>query len=288
MTVHWVRMGVMILLCGLCMIYPFLAGGYDLLAMPLSTMVQLLGAADLLLVPIGTLWLMHEARVQHQRKRNHPQVYKGYTFASVSLITASIAAAAVSLVCLAISKALGILGLTILFYALYRLLPQLKLLREADSQRVNPVPFYLMVVPIAVLLIQLLPAAPLTEFSRKHAIAQAAEFISDIEAYHNKHGRYPITLAALYKDYYPHVVGIEKYHFAPNGESYNLFFEQPRFLFDNIGTREWVVYNPRDEHRMFSHTSWFLLLSPEELETSQGWYAVHDAQIPHWKYFWFD
>jgi hypothetical protein len=59
-------------------------------------------------------------------------------------------------------------------------------------------------------------------------------------------------------------------------------------LFDNIGTREWVVYNPRDEHRMYSHTSWFLLLSPEELERSQGWYAVHDSPTPHWKYFSFD
>ena len=29
-------------------------------------------------------------------------------------------------------------------------------------------------------------------------------------------------------------------------------------------------------------------LSPEELERSQGWYAVQEASSPHWKYFWFD
>jgi hypothetical protein len=131
-------------------------------------------------------------------------------------------------------------------------------------------------------------AAPLTEFSRNRAIANSHDFVRDIEVYHDEYGRYPVSLAAMWKDYYPDIVGIEKFHYSPFGESYNLFFEQPRFLFDNIGTREWVVYNPNDDQRMFSHTAWFLLLTPEELERSQGWYAVHDASTPHWKYFWFD
>lgn len=64
-----------------------------------------------------------------------------------------------------------------------------------------------------------------------------------------------------------------------------LFFEQPRLLFDNIGTREFVVYNPQDKHKIIRHTSWIFLLSPTELERSQGWYEVHDTAIPHWKYF---
>lgn len=119
-------------------------------------------------------------------------------------------------------------------------------------------------------------------------MANSAEFIRDIEAYHDAYGHYPVSLAAMWKDYDPNVVGIEKYHYSPHGDTYNLFFEQPRFFFDNIGTREWVVYNPQDEHRMYSHTAWLLQLSPEELERSQGWYAVHTGSRPHWKYFWFD
>jgi hypothetical protein len=75
---------------------------------------------------------------------------------------------------------------------------------------------------------------------------------------------------------------------VPDGQAYHLFFEQPRFLFDNIGTREFVVYNKLDERFMISHASWILLMTPQELETSQGWYAVRDAPSPHWRYFWFD
>jgi hypothetical protein len=74
----------------------------------------------------------------------------------------------------------------------------------------------------------------------------------------------------MYKDYYTNVVSIEKYFYLPKGNSYNLSFEQPLFLFDNFGTPEWVVYNPRNEHKAFSHTSWFLLLSPDELKPKPG------------------
>jgi hypothetical protein len=271
------------------MIYPFLPGGYDGLAVPISTMVQLFGAAGLLLVPMGALWLVDEARARAQKKRNLHHPYRGYYFAIACLITASIVATAVSLfVGLGISLALGVLALALWFYAVSRLLPKLKRLKKAEAENLNPAPLYLIIIPLAALLFQAVFAAPLTEFSRNHAITNSNEFIVDIEAYHDEYGHYPVSLAAMWKDYYPDVVGIEKFHYSPFGESYNFFFEQPRFLFDNLGTREWVVYNPHDEQRMFSHTAWFLLLTPEELERSQGWYAVLDAKVPHWKYFWFD
>lgn len=86
-------------------------------------------------------------------------------------------------------------------------------------------------------------------------MSNSSDFIGDIEAYHVQHGRYPASLLAMWKDYYPDVIGVEKYHYAPGDNAYDLFFEQPRFLLDNIGTRGWVVYNPGDEHRMFSHTA---------------------------------
>ncbi len=35
---------------------------------------------------------------------------------------------------------------------------------------------------------------------------------------------------------------------------------------------------------MYSHASWFLLLSPEEVVRTQGWFAVRDAGAPHWKF----
>jgi len=88
--------------------------------------------------------------------------------------------------------------------------------------------------------------------------------------------------------YSPSVVGIDKFHYASKDDAYNLFCEQPGFLFGNLGTREFVVYNKRDEQVMITHTAWILTRMPEELEGPNGWYAVRDAQRPHWKYFWFD
>ena len=92
---------------------------------------------------------------------------------------------------------------------------------------------------------------------------------------------------ALHKDYKPSVVGIEQFHYAPNGQAYNLFFEQPTFATD-FGVREIVMYNRLDEHVMVSHAAWILAGAPEQLEARQGWHSSHDASSPHWKLFWFD
>lgn len=54
----------------------------------------------------------------------------------------------------------------------------------------------------------------MTSFSRTRAIASSREFIDDIEAYRAEYGRYPTSLLAMWKDYYPDVVGVEKFHSA--------------------------------------------------------------------------
>lgn len=92
MTLHLVRMAGITLLIVLCLFYPFLPGEYDGLAVALSTIAQLFGTAGLLLVPIGVLWLVYEARNRAQRSRNPPQVGRGYYFAMAALIAASIVA----------------------------------------------------------------------------------------------------------------------------------------------------------------------------------------------------
>lgn len=49
------------------MFYPFWPGPYDRMAVPLSGMVQVLGFAGLLLVPVGVAWLILE--VVNRRRR---------------------------------------------------------------------------------------------------------------------------------------------------------------------------------------------------------------------------
>lgn len=170
-------------------------------------------------------------------------------------------------------------------YVVWKLIPKLKLLKNAEPGHFNPTPLYLVVIPVVVLLLQLVLAAPAAEFSRNRAIAKSEELIDGIEAYRNLNGHYPSSLMAVHKDYNPSVVGIERFHYARHGAAYSVFFEQLSFRW---GTREFVMYNKLDEHVMSSHTAWLLSWTPDRIPSRQGWYAVHDASTPHWKYFWFD
>ncbi|MCA2968543.1 MAG: hypothetical protein INH43_08515 [Acidobacteriaceae bacterium] len=117
---------------------------------------------------------------------------------------------------------------------------------------------------------QLLLAAPMARASRDRAIANVSPYIADIEQYHARHRRYPVSLQAQHRDYHAKVVGVERNVYVQQGYSYNLSFEQPRFLLDRFGTREWVVYNQRDVHRVYRHTAW-LLPPPKVAEPRQGW-----------------
>ena len=258
----------------LCIVYPYLSGGYDPLALPLSTMAQVFGVVGLPLALVGLLWfIMPRHRL---------------VFAIVSIVVATfVALILVLFATFSVGKTFGILTLTIWVYIVIQLIPKLKSLKNATGNDFNPAPLYLLALPTLTLILQLVLATPLTRWSKSRAILNANAFIGDIEEYYEQHGHYPFSLQAQHKDYYPDVVGVERYLYAPQGKGYNLSFEQPRFLLDRFGTREWVVYNSRNEHRAYSHTAW-LLLRPDEVERSQGWYASGDTGHSHWKYFFFD
>ena len=288
MTLHILRIAGLIALLILWTFYPVLPGGYDPLAVSLSAMAQTFGIGGLLVVPVALGWLVSELQKRARRKRNLAAKPSGYYFALASMMTASIVAVAAVFAALVNGGlAFAVLTLVVLCYIGSRLIPTLKLLKTAEAENFNPAPLYLVFIPVVVLGFQVILASRATNVSRHRAIAQSAELIGDIESYHAAYGRYPSSLLALHKDYKPSVVGIEQFHYAPNGEAYNLFFEQPTFATD-FGIREIVMYNRLDEHVMVSHAAWILAGAPEDLEARQGWHSSHDASIPHWKSFLFD
>mgnify|MGYP007132077141 CR=1 FL=1 len=273
-TTHLAVIVCIAALMTLCMVYPFLPGGYDRLAVPLSTMAQVFGVAGLALVPGGMLWLAMP------RFGLALSVLSTVVGTGVALILALFAT-------LSVGNAFGVLTLSAWVYALVRMIPSVKRLKTTERCEFHPAPVYLVSLPVLALTAQLALVAPMTEASRDRAIVNASAFIADIEQYHARHGRYPASLQAQNRDYYPDVVGVERYVYVPQGDAYNLSFEQPRFLLDRFGTREWVVYNPQDQHRVYSHTAW-LLPPPEVEEPSQGWYASGATDHAHWMYFFFD
>lgn len=256
----------------LAIVYPFLPGEYDPLALPVSIMIQALGWVGLPLVLVGLIWLAAP-------KRAFPLAIAAALFGTfVVLITALLAT-------LSVGKILGALAFLVGAGLIAVFISQIKTLRNYSGV-FNPTPVYLIVLPLVTLLGQLILTDSITNWSRNRAIAAARQHIEDLERHYAAHGSYPINLHAQHKDYQTGVVGVEKFFYAPQGDGYNLSFEQPRFFSDQFGTREWVVYNPRDENRMYSHVTW--LMPGAGSSGNQGWYESANTEHKHWKVFWFD
>ena len=263
------------------MLRPFLPGRHDGLAVPLSTMVQAFGVVGLLLVPVGVAWLVYEVRSGRKDARHR--------FVLTSLAAGAVVALAVSLVGVATSGlSLGVLTGGATLHAGGRCVRALKREQDAGRGGFNAAPLYLICLPVLVLVFQSVLAARTLDWSRSRAIAHSAPFIGDIERYRAANGMYPESLGATWPDYETGVVGIERHTYARRGDAYNVFFLLPSFLLEDFGTREFVVYNPRDEHTITSHTNGILLSTPERPLEGRGWYASRDTGVPRWKSFLFD
>lgn len=271
-----------------CMFYPFMPGRHDRLAVTLSSMAQVVGLVGLLLVPIGVLWLAHESS---QSRPRHGAAHPGamsYWLALSATVGSAIVIAGVALAA-AIHTGLSLAVVVLVFggHLIRRALAAARRLRVAGDNRWNPAPLYLIVVPCCLFLARLwlLPAA--VEFSRTRTIEGSARFIGAIEGYRAAYGRYPISLASLHHDYHPPTVGVERYHYEPYLDAYNVFFEQPTFP---IGMQEIVMYNPAGQHVMMVHNQDLLESPPEQVEGERAYHArsARDAGVRNWRYFWFD
>ena len=255
----------------LCALWPFFPGPYDVLAVPVSTMAQVFGYVGLLLVPVGAIWLTTNASARS------PAVQR--TFTIITLVAGGLVWAFVSLGGLVSgSVLLTVVSLVAgiwIFWELAR--------RESGIGRALPV--YLITVPTAAFLLQYALVGRAIEFSRDRAIRNSGPLIAEIERHYSAFGRYPESLLAEWNDIWPSVIGIKEYRYEPSGDSYNVVFEQPSNIF---GTREFVVYNPRDQQIVFGHAIDRLQFTGPALQRRAGFYAVLDAGHPHWKLFRFD
>ena len=263
-----------------CTLYPFLPGSYDGLAVAISEMAHIFGILGWMLVAIGVLWI-----AAYGSKR---MVQKRKTFPLMAMITSTLVWFGVVLG--AIVQSGFVLGMAIVVLWLWLFRKAWANARQTSttaSDRASAIPFYLVLVPAMVALLQWAFVERAIESSRNRAILNSAPLVAAIENYRARNGKYPTSLLAEWPDFKPDVVGIREYRYEPHGEAYNLVFEQFNYRF---GTREFVVYNPRDEHVMTAHAVDILELTPEQLvvERTRGHNARYDLPQPHWKIFWFD
>ena len=204
LVIHVILLVVLTVLLTFGIAYPFLAGDYDQLAMPISTMIQAFGLVGLALVPVGVLWLA----IPKYR----------FGFAITAMIVCTFTILILSLfAAVSVGKSFGVLTLLLWTFIAILLIPKIKSLKK-QTKRTQWLPVYLIYLPTVSLLFQLTIAKHLTQLSRNRAIGNASRFIRHIEEYHTQQGQYPLTLQAQNKDYYPDVVGVDKYLYAPHGK----------------------------------------------------------------------
>lgn len=287
---HFLTILGIIAVLSLVIVYPFLPGPHDPLAVTVSSITQCLTVTGLLLTPVAGLWSVYEFRKARRATKNLPHKQKAHRFATACLLVSIVPL----LGTIVISQGSVGFSLTvpILVFAVYagrELIRQVQSLRRAEPSTINPTPLYLIFIPATMTFVQFILARPLTDASRANAIQNAEQVIQEIENHRAAFGRYPESMTAVHKDYSASVVGVSQYHYSLQGDTYNVIFEQPRFLFHSIGTREFVVYNKEDgRHFIPSHAGWILDSSPEQVRANLGWYRSRDASKPHWKSFLFD
>jgi hypothetical protein len=263
---------------------PFLPGGHDPLAIPLSAIAWALGRVGLLLVPLGGLWLWASMR---QTSRPTPPVWLvRVTLGACVLLTLVMAliafASSGSQLLAAVTAAVAGL-LTLRLRRRLRATPMAASMPGMSKPQMAAA--ILIVAPIIVLAAQTILVDTMTARARNRAIANGAPLIAEIERYRERRGAYPESLFSIWGDYKPSIVGIERYHYERSGEAYNVIFKEPSLGF---GTRRFVVYNPRDKQRVTVHEQDRLLLDEAGLDADNAGYTVIQAlPQPHWKVFSF-
>ena len=260
MVRHWVGIAAATVVTVLITLRPFMPGDFDPLAVPLSMLTRVFGFVGLLLVPVGAL---------RTACRWHPSLARQRVLRVATVITLSIVAGLLSLAAFALSGwTLALITGTLLGHAVVAVSRRLSNLGVESSRSATASGLYMVIVPLAVCGLQQVLVPRAVEFSRDRAIRHAAPLITSIERYRASYGRYPPSLLSVWRDYPVSVIGIDRYQYEPHGEAYNLVFEQPALAF---GTREFVVYNPRDEQVATSHLMDLLEFPPDRLERARGY-----------------
>lgn len=256
----------------LAMLGPYLPGRFDASAATLSFVIQVASYVSLLFVPVGFAWMV---------SRNRSSLWRRLTVGLAGLVVFVAVVSAVSVNQLAMGALLGLASTMFLRAAVRGMRANSE---HAERTRLAT-PLYLAIIPVVLVafISSVLPRA--AEWSRDRAIRHSATLIAAIESYRQRQGHYPLSLQSLNRDVPTGVVGIERFHYEPNGQSYNLFFVRQHVALD---AREVVMFNPRDEHGFASHELDLLQYDGEQLALRRGDRRRTPLGHPHWVSFLFD
>lgn len=227
---HYIRASLTGAIILAAMFLPYVPGGHDPLARPVSAAAWALQTGWLLFVPVGGLWLLASTlRAGHFSRRWLSRITQVMAVIAVIAVVLLAFASSGSLL-VAIGVGLGIVPLAV------RAIRQFRIFTATSINRTPLAAHTLM--PILVLLAQMAFAEPAATRARDRVIANSAPLIAEIENHRARHGAYPISLFSLYGDCKPATIGVQRFHYEASGDAYNLVFEEPAM---GLGGRRFVV-----------------------------------------------
>jgi hypothetical protein len=255
----------------LAMLGPYLPGRFDASAATLSFVIQVASYVSLPFVPVGVAWMV-------SRKRS--SLWHRLTVGLAGLVVFVAVISAVSVNHLVMGAILGFASIMFLRSAFRGTQANME---HAETPLATPL--YLAIIPVVLVtfISSVLPRA--AEWSRDRAIRHSAPLVAAIESYHQRRGHYPLSLQSLNRDVPTGIVGIERFHYEPNGQGYNLFFVRQHIALD---AKEVVMFNPRGEHRFTSHELDLLQYDGEQLALRRGDRRRTPLSHPYWVSFLFD
>lgn len=269
-TSHWVKLIGLNLLFAALILLRFVPGPPNQVAMAFSVFGFFGAIVGIFLAPISIAWTIVEFKKLRQSNQVNNYWRSGYYFAIAAMVVCC-AFLVLTLGLVLTEGAYGLLPSAILLaLALWKIIPQLNKLRRETETRFNPIPLYLLSIPLVAFLVHMSLVVPVSQYSRNYVIKKTESLISAIETYKIQKGQYPESISDLQPNYLskiprPAIMGSMEYQYEKIGETYNLSFQQ------QLGaTDELVVYNRANIHNIKGH------------------YASFDAKVPHWRYYWMD
>ncbi|MDX2046476.1 MAG: hypothetical protein SFU87_06800 [Chitinophagaceae bacterium] len=183
----------------------------------------------------------------------------------------------------------GILALLLLPAGLYAAIRRVSKLKDAGPQKIIPLPFYFMTIPVAAFLTFMFLVRPASDFSRSFAIKKSEALIALIEDYRNKTGEYPAAVNDLVphpgkKMPMPFIMGIEKFRYNKINDRYSISFSQ----WLDLGSLEEIVLYDKNNLRNNLPGEFSKYDYSFDLSRIKGAFASYETVYEHWKYYHVD
>jgi hypothetical protein len=183
----------------------------------------------------------------------------------------------------------GIIMLLLLLVGFALINNRVKLLKTGKQEKFNPMPLYLMSVPVIAFLGFMFLITPLSDFSRNFAIQRSQVLITLIEEHKNKTGEYPVSIddldpRSVQKKAKTNIMGIENYRYTKINDHYSLSFSQ----WKDLGSLEEIVLYDKNNLKdnligEFAKYDYSL-----DLHRVKGAFASHDTRYDNWRYYLVD